>query len=243
MTGRLSVVGMGPGSKDEMTVRADRILRECDVIAGYTLYAALAEKYYPDKEFVTTGMRKEEERCRMALDLARDGRKVALVCSGDSTVYGMAALCLELRGDANDVEIEVVPGLTAALTGGALLGAPLTNDFAVISLSDHLTPWEKIALRLRKCAEADMTIVIYNPASRTRPEHLRKACAILLEILPRERLCGIARNIGREGETARLLTLGELASADVDMFSTVFIGNGAAKEISGQMVVPRGYLR
>ena len=186
-------------------------------------------------------MTREADRCRMALDLAREGKDAAMVCSGDSGIYGMAALIYELRGETEDPEVEVIPGLTAACSGFALLGAPLTHDFAVVSLSDRLTPWEKIAARLRAAAEADLSLVIYNPASHGRPDHLRRAVEILLETLPADRPCGIARMIGREGETGTVLTLGELRDAAVDMFCTVFIGNAATRVVGGRLVTPRGY--
>ena len=143
--------------------------------------------------------------------------------------------------EAEDPEVEVIPGLTAACSGAALLGAPLTHDFAVISLSDRLTPWDKIAARLRGAAQADLSIVLYNPASRGRPDHLRRACEILLETLPEDRPCGIARMIGREGESGQILTLGELRDAAVDMFCTVFIGNAQTRAAGGRLITPRGY--
>ena len=145
---KLAVVGIGPGNYENMTIRADRALRECDVIVGYTVYVDLVKERYADKEFLTTPMLREVERCEMALETARGGKTVAMICSGDSGIYGMAALLYELRGEAAEPEIEVIPGLTAACSGGALLGAPLTHDFAVISLSNRLTPWEKIEKRL-----------------------------------------------------------------------------------------------
>ncbi len=239
--GKLSVVGIGPGNYDNMTVRADRALGECQVIVGYSVYVDLVKDRYPGKEYRTTGMTREADRCRMALDLAREGKDVAMVCSGDSGIYGMAALIYELRGEAEEPEVEVIPGLTAACSGSALLGAPLTHDFAVVSLSDRLTPWEKIAARLRAAAEADLSLVIYNPASHGRPDHLRRAADILLETLPADRPCGIARMIGREGETGTVLTLGQLRDAAVDMFCTVFIGNAATRVVGGRLVTPRGY--
>lgn len=238
---KLTIVGIGPGDYDNMTVGADRTLQECDVIIGYHVYVDLVKERYPGKEFLTTPMTQEVKRCQMALDLAREGKDVAMVCSGDSGIYGMAALIYELRGESADPEIRVIPGLTAACSGAALLGAPLTHDFAVISLSDRLTPWEKIEIRLENAALADLSIVIYNPASRGRPDYLCRACDILLRHLPKDRLCGIASQIGREGESGRVLTLGELRGAEVDMFCTVFIGNSMTKSIGGKMVTPRGY--
>ena len=238
---KVTVVGIGPGDYENMTVGADRALKNCDVIIGYHVYVDLVKERYPGKEFLTTPMTQEVKRCQMALGLAREGKNVAMVCSGDSGIYGMAALIYELRGESPDPEIQVIPGLTAACSGAALLGAPLTHDFAVISLSDRLTPWEKIEKRLENAAQADLSIVLYNPASHGRPDHLRRACDILLRQLPGDRVCGIASRIGREGESSRLLTLSELGTAPVDMFCTVFIGNSMTKSIGEKMVTPRGY--
>lgn len=239
--GNVIVVGIGPGDYENMTVRADRALQNCDVIIGYHVYVDLVKERYPGKEFLTTPMTQEAKRCQMALDIAGEGKNVAMVCSGDSGIYGMAALIYELRGESRVPEIEVIPGLTAACSGAALLGAPLTHDFAVISLSDRLTSWEKIERRLEAAAAADLSIVLYNPASRGRPDHLRRACDILLRHLPADRPCGVAQYIGREGENCRVLTLGQLRDAGVDMFCTVFVGNEMTKIISGNLVTPRGY--
>ncbi len=239
--GKLTVVGIGPGNYENMTVRADEALQAADVIVGYHVYVDLVRDRYPGKELLTTPMTREADRCRLAIDAARGGKNVAMICSGDSGVYGMAALIYELRGGDGDPEIDVIPGLTAACSGAAVLGAPLTHDFAVVSLSDRLTPWEKIEKRLENAAAAVLSIVLYNPVSRGRPDHLRRACDILLRVLPAARMCGIVRNIGRDGESARILTLGELRDAEADMFCTVFIGNAATKVIGGKLVTPRGY--
>ena len=145
---KLYVIGIGPGAREQMTVRADRILRESQVIIGYTVYVDLVKEFYPQAEFLTTPMRQEKERCEMALKAAQDGRKTAMICSGDSGVYGMAGLVLQMAEAYPDVNVEVIPGVTAALGGGAILGAPLGHDFAVISLSDLLTPMEVIEKRL-----------------------------------------------------------------------------------------------
>lgn len=238
---KLNVIGIGPGDRDNLTLRADRALQESDLIVGYQVYVDLVRSWYPEKEYLTTGMTREAERCRLALEEAAKGKTVSMVCSGDSVVYGMAALCYELRGENTLPQIQVIPGLTAACSGGALLGAPLTHDFAVISLSDRLTPWEKITARLEAAAKADLTIVLYNPKSKGRPDHLAKACDLLLRTLPEDRPCGIARNIGREGESFQLLTLLGLRDFDADMFSTIFIGNAMTRIIGGKLVTPRGY--
>lgn len=234
-------MGIGPGNYENMTIRADRALQESDVIIGYNVYVDLVKDRYPDKEFMTTPMTKEALRCQIAVDKAKEGKTTSMICSGDSGIYGMAALVYEIRGEETEPEIEVIPGLTAAASGASILGAPLTHDFAVISLSDRLTPWEKIEERLRAASKADLSIVLYNPVSKGRPDHLKKACDIMLENLPESRICGIARNIGREGESMRVLTLKELKDADCDMFCTVFIGNAMTKVLDSKMVTPRGY--
>ena len=239
--GKLLIVGIGPGNYENMTIRADRALKESQVIVGYTVYVDLVKERYPEKKYITTPMTREVQRCQMALEEARTGETVAMICSGDSGVYGMAALLYELRGESREPEIEVIPGLTAACSGGALLGAPLTHDFSVISLSDRLTPWEKIKKRLECAARGDMSIVLYNPMSKGRPENLKRACDILMRYIPGDRPCGIAHSIGREGEACSFLTLKELRDAETDMFSTVFIGNAMTRMIGEKMVTPRGY--
>lgn len=236
----LFVVGLGPGSASGMTGSARDALDKADLICGYTKYVELVRPLYPQKNYLETGMRSEIERCRAALDAA--GKKtVAMVCSGDSGVYGMAGLLYELSDGFPDTDIEVVPGVTAAQSGAAILGAPLMQDFAVVSLSDLLVPWEMIEKRLRGAALGDFALVIYNPASHKRTDYLKRACDILLESIPAETVCGMVRNIGREGQSSRLTTLGELRGVEADMFTTVFIGNSRTRVIDGKMVTLRGY--
>jgi precorrin-3B C17-methyltransferase len=242
--GKITVVGLGPGAGEDLTSRARRAIEEADLVVGYTAYIDLIRDQFPDKEMVSTGMRKEVDRCRMAAVAAAEGRRVAMVCSGDAGVYGMAALVYEVAGEFPPVEIQVVPGITAACGGAAVLGAPLTHDFVVISLSDLLTPWEKIARRLALAAEADFVICLYNPRSRSREDHLRRACDILLEHKAADTVCGFVQNIGRPGERGVLLPLRELRdNTEVDMFTTVFIGNSQTVVLNGRMVTPRGYLQ
>ena len=238
---RLTIAGIGPGDRQSMTIAVDKALQTADVILGYTVYVDLIREEYPGKEFRSTPMTKEAERCQLALKLADEGKNIVLICSGDSGIYGMAALVYELRGESETPEICVLPGITAACSGGALLGAPLTHDFAVISLSDRLTEWETIEKRLEHAAQADLSIVLYNPVSMGRPAHLQKACDILLRTLPESRPCGIAHAIGREGESTEILTLAELRESRLDMFCTVFIGNAETRIIGGKLVTPRGY--
>ena len=237
--GKLYVVGFGPGDAGNMTERCKDCLQESDVIVGYTGYTELLRPLFPDKAYHETGMTQESERCRAAIELAAAGKTVSVVSGGDSGVYGMASLIFELAADARDIEI--IPGVTAAISGAALLGAPIGHDFAVISLSDLLTPWAVIEKRLRAAATGDFAICLYNPGSTKRTGHLRAACDVLLESIPADRLCGIARNIGRDEQSVILLTLGELWETQADMTETVFIGNSGTRNIGGHMVTPRGY--
>lgn len=237
---KLYVVGIGPGAAEDMTIRAQKALENADVIAGYGVYNDLVKPMFPDKEYLQTPMRKEADRCRMAIDAALTGKSVAMISSGDAGVYGMAGLIYELA-EGKDLDIEVIPGVTAALSGGAVLGAPLTHDFAVISLSDLLTPWELIEQRLIAAGKGDFCVAIYNPGSHKRSDYLQKACDLLMQGKSGETICGIVQNIGREGENYELMTLKELRERTVDMFTTVFIGNARTKIIDGKMVTPRGY--
>ena len=243
--GRIAVVGMGPGRESMMTQQSLEALDAADVIVGYTVYLDLLGERFAGKELLSTPMKQETERCRLAFAEAAKGKRVAMVCSGDAGIYGMASLMFEIKeelgDDAAGIDIDVIPGITAASSGAAVLGAPLNHDFCVISLSDLLTPWELIEKRLRAAAEGDFAIAIYNPSSKKRHDHLRKACDILLETAEPERACGYVRSIGRDGEEFRACTLAELRDTEVDMFTTVFIGNSETHIIGGKMVTPRGY--
>ncbi|MBR3135607.1 MAG: precorrin-3B C(17)-methyltransferase [Clostridia bacterium] len=238
---KLFVVGIGPGKFEGMTHEAARALNESDVIVGYTVYVDLVKDRFPDKQYLTTPMRREVERVELALQEAAAGKTVAMVCSGDPGVYGMSGLIEELAERYPGVEVRTVPGVSAVLSGAAILGAPLMHDFAVVSLSDLMTPWPTIEKRLRAAAGADFVICLYNPASHRRKDYLQRACDVVLESASPETVCGVAQNIGREGENIRILTLKELRDTQVDMFSTVFIGNSQTKVINGKMVTPRGY--
>ena len=190
---------------------------------------------------MTTPMKKEVDRCVMAFDEAMNGQTVSMICSGDAGVYGMAGLMYEVGANYPDVDIEVVAGVTAATGGAAVLGAPLIHDFCLISLSDLLTPWEKIEKRLLLASEADFVICLYNPSSHKRHDYLKKACELMLQHKSPDTVCGIVKNIGREGESSQIMTLDELKDTQVDMFTTVFIGNSQTRNIKGKMVTPRGY--
>ena len=238
------VVGLGPGDPYYMTQEAQNTLKSVDAICGYRVYIDLIKDEFSCEEYYATGMTQEIDRCRWALEKASTGKRVALVCSGDAGVYGMASPLLELAADYPDVEVEIVPGLTAALSGGAILGAPLAHDFCVISLSDRLTPWEVIEKRLACAAMGDFCIALYNPSSKGRPDYLQKSVKILLANGAKpETVCGLVRNIGREGQSQKILTLAELENTPVDMFTTVYIGNSNTKAVAGWMVTPRGYRR
>ncbi len=239
--GTLYVVGLGPGDPSYLTGAAKTALSRAEVLCGYTLYVELIRPLFPDKEIYTTAMTGEIERCRHALDLAQSGRDTAMVCSGDAGVYGMAAPVVELLPDYPGAAVEIVPGVTAALSGAALLGAPLGHDFCVISLSDRLTDWSVIERRLECAAAGDFAICLYNPASNHRRDYLRCACEILLREKSPDTVCGMVRSIGRAGESVRVLTLSEMRDADADMFTTVFVGSSQTRRIGKHIVTPRGY--
>lgn len=238
---KIYVVGIGPGAYEQMTIRAADILSKCDVIVGYTVYVNLVKEHFADKEFLTTPMKKEVDRCILAFEEAQKGKTVAMICSGDAGVYGMAGLMLELGERYPQIEVEAVPGVTAALGGASVLGAPLIHDFALISLSDLMTPWEKIERRLVLASEADFVICLYNPSSKKRYDYLQKACDLMMQKKSPDTVCGIVTNIGRSGEEGKVMTLKELRDTNVDMFTTVFIGNSQTRVLNGKMVTPRGY--
>ena len=239
--GTLYVVGMGPGEKKQMTGQALEVMGRCQVIAGYTVYVDLVRGLFPQKEFLTTAMTREEERCRKAFECCMMGKNTAMICSGDAGVYGMAGLILELAQQYPGVRVRIVPGITAACAGAAVLGAPLMHDFAVISLSDRLTPLEDIWNRVEAAAKSDFVICLYNPASKGRPDFFRQACTRILKYRKGDTVCGLAVNIGREGEETEVLTLEKLKDRRVDMFTTVYIGNSHSMQIGSYMVTPRGY--
>ena len=243
MKNKIYIVGMGPGREELMTGEALRVLERADVIVGYTVYLHLLDERFLAKELLSTPMRQEEERCRICFRESEKGKNVALICSGDAGVYGMASLMYEIGKEYPETELVVVPGITAASSGAAVLGAPINHDFCVISLSDLLTPWEKIEKRLRTAAEGGFVIVLYNPSSHKRKDYLMRACDILLASIEGERVCGYVENIGREGTRAETCTLKELRDREVNMFTTVFIGNSESEIIDGKLITKRGYRR
>lgn len=238
---RIYIVGMGPGKEEMMTGEAVAVLERSDVIVGYTVYLQLFGERFREKELLSTPMRQERERCILCFQEAAKGKQVSLVCSGDAGIYGMVSLMYEIGREYPDTELVVIPGVTAASSGGAVLGAPLNHDFCVISLSDLLTPWEKIEKRLLAAAGGDFAIAIYNPSSHKRKNYLRRACDILLGSMEGERPCGYVENIGREGTKAEVCTLKELREKEVNMFTTVFVGSSGSEIIDGKLVTKRGY--
>ena len=238
---KLYVIGIGPGEYEQMTLKAIHAMEKSEVIIGYTVYVDLVKEHFPGKEFMTTPMKKEVDRCVMAFEEAKKGKVVSMICSGDAGVYGMSGLMYEVGVNYPEVELEIIPGVTAATGGAALLGAPLIHDFCLISLSDLLTPWEKIEARLLAAAQADFVVCLYNPSSKKRSDYLQKACDLMMQYKSPETVCGIVSYIGRDGEHYEVMDLKTLRATKVDMFTTVWVGNSQNKEINGKMVTPRGY--
>ena len=238
---KLYVIGIGPGEYEQMTLKAIHAMEKSEVIIGYIVYVDLVKDHFPGKEFLTTPMKKEVDRCVMAFEEAKKGKVVSMICSGDAGVYGMSGLMYEVGVNYPEVELEIIPGVTAATGGAAVLGAPLIHDFCMISLSDLLTPWEKIEVRLLAATEADFVVCLYNPSSRKRSDYLQKACDLMMQYKSPETVCGIVSYIGRDGEHYEVMDLKTLRDTKVDMFTTVWVGNSQTKEINGKMVTPRGY--
>lgn len=233
------MVGLGPGGEETLTPAAREALRQADVVVGYLTYTRLIEPLIKGKTVLASGMKKETERAKLAIREALDGKNVVVVSSGDPGVYGMAGPVLEAAPET--LEVRVIAGVTAATSAAASLGAPLIHDFAVISLSDLLTPWDTIARRLEAAAAADFVIVLYNPRSHGREEHLNVAKEIVLRYRDGATPAGFVKNCGRCGEMQVISTLSELATEAVDMTTTVIIGNSQTKVVNGRMVTPRGY--
>ncbi len=244
--GHLAVVGLGPGSRDLLAPRAVAVIAASDLVVGYRGYLRSIADLLEGKVVDASELTQEVERARFAVEQARAGRSVCIVSSGDAGIYGMAGLVLDiLAGCAatgeSAPEVEVVPGITALSAAAALLGAPLMHDFAAISLSDLLTRWETIARRLEAVAAADFVVALYNPASSRRTWQLSEARRILLHYRAPETPVGVVRNAYREGQEVRIVTLGELDVASVDMFTTILIGNSQTRHMGEWLVTPRGY--
>lgn len=242
MKGRLHVVGFGPGGKEHMTFKAADVIQNADVVTGYTTYVNMIKPYFPDKTYKATGMMKEVDRCKMAIDDAMAGKDVAMISSGDSGIYGMAGIIYQLADEMKaDIEIDTVPGITAASTAASVLGAPLMHDLAIISLSDLMTPIDLIMKRVDCAGQGDMIVCLYNPKSKGRTEYLNQTQQILLKHRSADTPVGIVRNAGRDDERKEITTLGDLDKADVDMFCMVIIGNSQTYVANGRVITPRGY--
>ena len=255
--GRLSIVSLGPGDRSFLVPQALEALHAAEVIVGYKTYLDLISDLLEGKKICASGMRKEVERCRAAIDYALQGCRVAIISSGDAGIYGMAGLVFDLCHEQNlcisspaveaeqavDFSVEVIPGVTALNAAASLVGAPLMHDFAAISLSDHLTPWEVIATRIAAAASADFVLAIYNPRSKTRPHSLEKARKILLEHRRPETPVAVVRSAMRAGGWACLTTLADIPLEEVDMQSTLLVGNSQTYIWRGWMITPRGYLQ
>jgi len=253
--GKIFVVGTGPGSLEHITPAARKAIEQADVIVGYGTYLDLIKELLQGKEVVSTGMTQEVDRCRRAVELAREGKIVAMICGGDPGVYAMAGLVFEilkgqesgeqknseLRTPHSELTVEVLPGISALNAAASRLGAPLMHDFACISLSDRLTPWDMIEKRLHAAADADFVIVLYNPRSKGRAGHLGKARDIILKHRKASTIVGIVKGAMREHETVIVTDLARMQESDVDMQTTVIIGNSKTFAWNNLMITPRGY--
>lgn len=239
----IMVIGIGPGGKDTMTLEAIKALETCDSVVGYKTYIKLIQDLIGDKEVLQNGMRQEIDRCKEAIELAKTGKKVAVVSSGDSGIYGMAGLILELvTKEEEEIPVKVIPGVTASIAAASLLGAPIMHDFCHISLSDLLTPWEVIEQRLRLAAQADFVICLYNPRSKGRKDHLEKAFKIMSEFKSPSTPVGIVKDAGRANEEKHIMTYEKMNYELVDMTTLVIIGNKTTFIDKGYMITPRGYV-
>lgn len=245
--GKLLLVGFGPGSDDHLTNRARAAIGEADIVVGYTTYIELVKDLLPGKRVIQTGMQEEVVRAKRAVDMAEEGNKVAVISSGDAGVYGMAGLIFDVlkerawRPDADHVEVEVVPGISAVNSVAALLGAPLVNDFACISLSDYLTPLETIYHRLDVCTATDFVIALYNPKSGRRTEQIVEAQRIMLKYRHPTTPVGIVKSAYREGESIVLTDLEHMLDFEIGMLTTIIVGNSSTYTLEGKMITPRGY--
>lgn len=235
---KVYVVGIGPGGKEHMTLKALETIRKCDVIVGYTFYMELIKDMLTGKKIIKTGMKGEMERCRIALEEAEKGYETCIISTGDPGLYGMAGPVLEL---AEGIEVEVIPGVTSSFCAAAEAGAPIMHDFCAISLSDLLTPWEVIEKRLHMAASADFVIALYNPKSKGRQENIKKAADIILKYMKPETPAALVKNAGREGNERRIVTLGSIDYGFIDMMTVVIIGNSSTYIKDGRMITPRGY--
>lgn len=236
--GKLYVIGIGPGGLEHMTLKAKQAIEESNIIVGYNKYIDMIKPLVEDKELFSTGMRGEEARCRKALELSKENNTVALISTGDSGIYGMAGLILQMQEDES---VEIIPGVTAASAAGSVIGAPLMHDNCNISLSDLMTPYDLIKKRVRNAADADMIISLYNPRSKGRPHYLREAIEIIKEYRELNTPVAVVRHALRDGQEYKLYTLENFDEEVVDMFSIVIVGNSQSFIKGGKFITPRGY--
>ena len=241
--GKLFLVGIGPGDPEHMTFKAREAIDRSEVVVGYKTYIKLIEPYLHQKEVIATGMGAEVERVKMAISLAKKGRTVSLVSSGDTGIYGMAGLVGEMlhQQPGEDFDIEVIPGVPLLAASATLLGAPISGDFVSISLSDYLVPWEEITLRLKLAAQGNFVIVLYNPRSKSRKHQLAEAREIILQYRPPSTPVGIATNAYRQKQEVVITDLEHMFDYEIGMNTTIIIGNSATFTLARWMVTPRGY--
>lgn len=235
---KLYVIGIGPGGREHMTLKAIETIKKSDIIVGYTPYIDYLGNLVKGKEIYSTGMKGEIERCKLAIKKVKEGKNTAIISTGDAGLYGMAGPILELK---EDIEVEIIPGVTAAFSAASELGSPIMHDFASISLSDLLTPWEVIEKRIEKASEGDFVIAIYNPRSKGRKDHLEKAVEIMLKYKEGDTPVGVVKNSGRGNTEIILTTLVNISYEKVDMLSILIIGNSNTYVKDDQMITPRGY--
>lgn len=238
--GKIYVVGIGPGNMEDISVRAYKTLKNVDVIAGYITYIDLVKDEFKEKEFYVSGMKKEIDRCEKVLELAKEGKTVALISSGDAGIYGMAGIMIEVALGSG-IDVEIIPGITSSVAGASLVGAPLMHDQAIISLSDLLTDWEVITKRIDRTSEGDFVISLYNPKSKGRTEQIVEAREIMLKHKAPSTPVALLRHVGREDENYTLTNLDEMLNYEIDMFTVVIVGNSKTYVKEGRMITPRGY--
>lgn len=242
MNGKIYIIGIGPGFEEYIIPKAINALNDCDVIVGYKTYIDLIRPFVADKQLVSSGMMKEVERCKEVLSIAQTGKKVGLVSSGDAGIYGMAGIMLEIVAHENaDVEVEVVPGISAAVSAASLLGAPLMNDFVTMSLSDLMTPWEVIMKRLEAACMGDFVIALYNPRSKKRIEQLDITLNLIMKYYSPQTPVGIVKHAMRAEQEVEIVSLDAFPQSKIDMFTTLIIGNSQTSIVDGKMVTRRGY--
>lgn len=235
---KLYVIGIGPGGRENMTYRAVETVKMCDAIVGYTPYIDYLGELTEGKELFSTGMRGEIVRCEKAIEMVKEGKNTAIISTGDAGLYGMAGPILEL---AEGIEVEIIPGVTAAFSAASELGSPIMHDYVSISLSDLLTPWEVIEKRVDRAADSDFVISIYNPKSKGRVEHLSRAIEIISQYRSTDTPVGIVKNSGRSGTEITITTLGDIDYDKIDMLCVLIIGNSNTYIKDNKIITPRGY--